>query len=76
MRIVTSDRHTAEQIKSDSTLFAEGNLLRSKVENGVMDGVKSGKVGKLENCEIDEEMWSRSEEIVRVDHKRPRETQS
>ena len=27
-----------------------------------MDGVKTGKVGKLENCKIDEEMWSQSEE--------------
>ena len=27
-----------------------------------MDGVKSGKDGKLENCKIDEEMWSQSEE--------------
>ena len=28
----------------------------------VMNGVKSGKVGKLENCTTDEEMWSQSEE--------------
>ena len=29
-----------------------------------MDGVKSGKVGTLENCKIDEAMWSQSEEIL------------
>ena len=27
-----------------------------------MNGVKTGKVGQLENCKIDEEMWSQSEE--------------
>ena len=27
-----------------------------------MDGAKTGKVGKLENCNVDEEMWSQSEE--------------
>ena len=46
MRVVTNDRHIAEQIKSDSTLSAQGNLLRSKVENVVMDGSKVGKVGR------------------------------
>ena len=45
MRVVTNDRHTAEQIKSDSTLSAQGNLLRSKVKNVVMGGQK------LENLE-------------------------
>ena len=38
MRVVTNDRHKAEQIKSDLTLSVQGNLLRSKVENFVMDG--------------------------------------
>ena len=33
-----------------------------KVKNVVMDGVKTGKVGTLENCKIDEEMWSQSKE--------------
>ena len=37
----------AEQIKSDSTLRAQGNLLRSKVENVVMDGPKVGEFGKV-----------------------------
>ena len=27
-----------------------------------MDEVKTGKVGKLENCKIDTEMWSQSED--------------
>ena len=38
-----------------------------------MNGVKSGK---LENCENDEETMSQSEEIVQINHKRSRETQS
>ena len=45
-----------------------------KVENVVMNGVN---IGKLENCKIEEEMWSQSEErFVQVNHKSPRETQS
>ena len=40
-----------------------------KVKNVVMNGVKTGKVGKLENGRIDEEMRSQSEERL------PRETQ-
>ena len=32
------------------------------MKNVVMDGVETGKVGKLEKCKIDEEMWSQSEE--------------
>ena len=74
MRVVTNDKHSAEQIRSDSTLSA-------RVENVVMNGpdvgksekeqnlksivvscVKSGKVGKLENCKSDEGMLSQSEE--------------
>ena len=62
LKVVTNDRHIAEQIKSDSTLSAQGNLLRSKVGNVAMDGVKTGKVGKQENCKIEEEMWSQSGE--------------
>ena len=111
MRVVANDRHIAEHIKSDLVLSEQGNLLRSKVENVVMDesrvgklgriegqqnlkcvvmdgpkvggfgkvgreqklksivmdgvrsgkewtnGVKTGKVGKLEICKVDEEMW-------------------
>ena len=47
MRVVTNDRHIAEQIKSGSTLSAQGNLLRSKVEDVVMDGYKVGEFGKV-----------------------------
>ena len=50
MRVVTNDKHIAEQIKSD------------KRKSIVMNGVKSRKVGKLENCENDVEMLSQSEE--------------
>ena len=39
--------YMAEQIKSDSTLPAQGNPLRSKVENVVMDGPKVGEFGKV-----------------------------
>ena len=47
MRVKTKDRHIAEQIKSESTLSAQGNLLRSKVENVVMVGSKVGEFGKV-----------------------------
>ena len=40
MRVVTNDRHIAEQIKSDSTLSARECLLNKKVESNVMNGVK------------------------------------
>ena len=40
MGVFTNDRHIAEQIKGDSTLSVYGNLLRSKVENVVMNGQK------------------------------------
>ena len=46
------------------------------VKSVVMNGVKSGKFGKLENCENDEEAMSQNEEIVQINHKRSRETQS
>ena len=49
MRVVTNDKLIAEQIKTD------------KVKNVKMNGVKSGKVGKLENCKSDEGMLSQSE---------------
>ena len=41
MRVVTNDKHIAEQIKSDSTLPARECLLNRKVKSTVMDGVKS-----------------------------------
>ena len=40
MRVVTNDKHIAEQIKSGS------NLLHNKVENVVMNGSKVGKFGR------------------------------
>ena len=112
MRVVTNDKHIAEQIKSDSTLSARECLLNRKVDNVVMNGpevgtlvkeqklksivikgvmkgkgdmvksvvmngVKSGKFGKSENCENVEETMSRSEErLCKSNHKRSRETQS
>ena len=48
LRVVTNDRHAAEQVKSDSTLPVQGNLLRSKVENVVMGGSKVEKFWKIE----------------------------
>ena len=47
MRVVANDKHIAEQIKSDSTLSAEGNPLHDKVENIVMNGPKVGEFGKV-----------------------------
>ena len=48
-----------------------------KVKNGVMVEVKTGKVRRLEDCKIDEEMWSQIEgETEHVFHMRPCETQS
>ena len=42
-----------------------------KLKNVVMDGVKTGKVGKLENCKIDDgDVESKRGEIVQVDHKK------
>ena len=43
----------------------------------VMDGVKSGKFGKLENYENNDETMSQSEErLCQINHKRSRETKS
>ena len=47
MRVVTNDKHIAEQIKSDSTLSARECLLNRKVENVVMN--RSVKLGKEQN---------------------------
>ena len=64
MRVITNDRHVAEQIKRDKvesvmtngSKFGEfGKVDREQnVKNVVMNGVKSGEVGKLENCQTDE----------------------
>ena len=47
VRFVTNDKHIAEQIKSDSTLSAQGNPLHDKVANIVMNESKIGEFGKL-----------------------------
>ena len=44
MRVVTNDKHIAEQIKSDSTLSVQGNLLLSKVESVVMNESEDNKI--------------------------------
>ena len=49
MRVVTNDKHIAEQIKSDSTLCARECLLNRKVENVVMNGPEVGNLGKEQN---------------------------
>ena len=48
VRVLTNDRHMAEQIKSDSTLSVQGNMLRSKVESVEMNGPIVGEFGKIE----------------------------
>ena len=45
MRVVTNDKHIAEQIRSDSTLPARECLLNRKVKSTVMDVVKSKRRG-------------------------------
>ena len=47
MRVVTNDRHIGEQIKSDSTLCAQGNPLHDKDENIVINESKVGEFGKV-----------------------------
>ena len=46
MRVVTNDKHIAEQIKSHSTLSARECLLNRKVENVVMNVSEVEKLGK------------------------------
>ena len=55
MRVVTNDKHIAEQIKSDSTLSARECLLNRKVENTVMNGVKSKRGDLLKSIVM--ESW-------------------
>ena len=72
MRVVTNDRHMAEQIKTDKmeSVVMNGSKVgkfgkidgKQNLKSIVMNGVKSGKVGKLENCKSDEGMLSQSEE--------------
>ena len=47
MRVVTNDKHIAGQVKNDSTLFTQGKLLHSKVENVVMNGSEVGELRKV-----------------------------
>ena len=50
-----------KSIAMDGVKF-RGDDGKQRTKNTVMDGVKFGKVGKLENCKIDEKMCRRSEE--------------
>ena len=47
MRVITNDRHIAEQIKSDLPLSVQGNLLQQNLKSVVMDGPKVGEFGKV-----------------------------
>ena len=72
MRVITNSQLVAEQIKTDKgeNIMMDGSKFRKfrgddgkqKLKDIVMDGVKFGKIGKLENCRIDDEMQCRSEE--------------
>ena len=53
MRVVTNDKHIAEQIRSDSTLPARECLLNRKVESTVMDGVKIKRRDLVKNIVVD-----------------------
>ena len=64
-RVITNNRCTAEQIKlmDGPKVGGFGKVGREhKFKGIVMGGVKTGKVGKLENGKIDKEMWCQSEE--------------
>ena len=68
-RVVTNDKHIAEQIKSDSTLPARECLLNRKVESTVMDGVKSWKIWKSgEGTKFEERRdgWSQKWKIWKI----------
>ena len=73
-RVITN-RCVAEQIKRDKVDNVvdgwiknwkfwknEGQQNLKSIVVDVMGGVRTGKVGKLGNCKIDEEMWCQSEE--------------
>ena len=84
MRVITNSKYVAEQVKIDKeekVVMGEpkiGEFGRNERQHNLKsiarDGAKPGKVGKLENCKIDEEMCRRSEEILCKS--RSRETQS
>ena len=60
MRVITNSKHLAEQIKIDKgrSIAMDGSKIRKfrgddgkqRLKDIVMDGVKFGKVGKLQNC--------------------------
>ena len=52
-RVVTNNKHIAEQIKSESTLPARECLLNRQVESTVMDGVKSERRDLVKNIVMD-----------------------
>ena len=66
MRVVTNDRHVAEQIKRDKGGVRRDEWIkiwriwkgwqRTKCEERRDERVKSGDVEKLESCKTDEEM--------------------
>ena len=69
MRVFTTSKCVAEQIKIDkgeNVVMDEQRTARikrqQKLKDIAMDGVKYGKVGKFENCKIDDEMQCQSEE--------------
>ena len=49
VRVVTNDKHIAEQIKIDSTLPARECLLKKTVKRTVMDGVEIERRGQANN---------------------------
>ena len=59
MRVVTNDKHIAEQIKSDSTLSSRECLFHGKVENVVMnERTRSWKIGEGTKFEERRDEWS------------------
>ena len=57
-------QHNLKSIAMDGSKVGKfrGDDGEQKLKDIVMDGVKCGKVGKLENCKIDDKMHCRSEE--------------
>ena len=68
MRVVTNDKHIAEQINSDSTLSAPGCLLNRKVESTLMDGVKSKRRDLAKNIVMDVPKVGKFGKVVKEQH--------
>ena len=69
MRVVTNDKHIAEQIKSDSTFTArECPLNNRKVKSTVMDGVKSKRRGLVKNIVMDGPKVGNFGKVVKEQH--------